>query len=118
MTYVTTPGHFIDNEWKLQERLLLTLAVTGSHTADHVTYLLCECATEWVLQDMEPIIATDNAWNMTNAAVQLVWDHVVWFAHKLNLSVCHAFKVDIFSRILARVGLPVNRCPNTWEFGP
>ena len=101
-SYITVTCHFIDNEWKLQERLLLTRAVTGSHNADHVADLLRECATEWGLHDKEPIIITDNARNMTNAAVQLGWDHVGCFAHTLNLSVCRAFKVDALSRILAR----------------
>ena len=101
-SHVMVTGHFIDNEWKLQERLLLIRALTGSHTADHVADLLRECTTEWDLHDKELIIVTDNERNMTNAAVQLSWDHVGCFAHIRWTYLCRAFKVDAFSRILAR----------------
>ena len=64
--------------------------------------MLTECETEWDLQDKNPIVVTDNARNMVNAANQLDWDHVGCFAHTLNLSVYRAYKVDAMSRILAR----------------
>ena len=101
-SYITITAHFIDNEWELQERLLQTRGVSGSHAADHVADLLMECAVEWDIKEKEPIVVTDNARNMVNAANQLGWGQVGCFAHTLNLSVCRAFKVDALSRILAR----------------
>ena len=101
-SYITITAHFVDENWDLQERLLLTRAVQGSHNADHVADMLTECEAEWDLQDKNPTVVTDNARNMVNAANQLDWDHVGCFAHTLNLSVCRAYKVDAMSRILAR----------------
>ena len=60
-------GHFIDDNFNLNNIVLECIKFEGSHTADVIAKKLNEVFSSWVISNKVLIIITDNAPNIAKA---------------------------------------------------
>jgi len=63
--------HFIDSQFVMHHRNLVTRNFPGRHTAINIAEILKGCATEWNINIDREVVAvtTDNAQNVRNAII-------------------------------------------------
>ena len=104
-SYVTTTGHFIDDNWIIQNYVLETVLVPGSHTGLHLSEVLKSAAEKWgILKTVNPVV-TDNAANILSAVREFpdLNPHITCFAHTLNLATQRGLGVKQLDKLLTRV---------------
>nr|CAH7748444.1 unnamed protein product [Callosobruchus chinensis] len=79
--------HFIDDNCKLQSRLLSSFKFSGQHTSENITQQIQSILSQWEIQNKIVACITDNAANMVKAVRLANWWHIPCFAHSLNLIV-------------------------------
>ena len=105
INYMCVTGHFIDNEWKLQKRILNFVPVS-SHRGEYIASALENCLLDWGLKSIFSI-TVDNAssndtaincfkkklmsWG-TTSVIRLKFLHMRCIAHILNLIVTDGMK--------------------------
>ncbi|KAH9673095.1 BED-type domain-containing protein [Citrus sinensis] len=58
--YMAVTGHFIDNSWHLQSRILRFIYVQAPHTADCISQILVKCLMDWNLDRKLSTVTLDN----------------------------------------------------------
>ncbi|KAH9801067.1 BED-type domain-containing protein [Citrus sinensis] len=58
--YMVVTGHFIDNSWHLQSRILRFIYVQAPHTADCISQILVKCLMDWNLDRKLSTVTLDN----------------------------------------------------------
>lgn len=87
--YMTVTAHFITNKIKMVSRVLCTLAVDVSHTAENLASHLKTVAADWKIPHEKICgVVSDNAANIKKAIITICkWKHIQCFAHTLSLAV-------------------------------
>ena len=98
-SFMTVTVHFITGDWQLQSRVLTTMALRGSHTAEKLSSSLRDVFAAWGILEKVTTCVTDNAANIVSAVGMLKLRHQPCFAHTLNLAVKDSIKKtdDIFT---------------------
>ena len=87
-SYITITAHFLDEQWNLQNKVLLTPEMPERHTAKHIAERLQESVKDWNIDERNiSAIVRDNGRNMQLAVQELGWQDVPCFAHTLQLAV-------------------------------
>lgn len=99
--YMVITGHWIDDEWKLNSRILNFCNVPPPHSGDVISEAIFKCLVEWGIEDKIGTITVDNA-KANDVAIRNLRDsfsirrplplggklfHVRCCAHILNLCV-------------------------------
>ena len=100
--YVTTTVHYADPTNELQSRLLGTIRLDTSHTAENFTHAMQETLLKCKLKDTG--IVTDNARNIVNAWLLTACPHIGCLAHSVNLLVYLFLKLSEVSLIVGKMG--------------
>ena len=88
--YISMTVHFIDNQFVIHHRNLVTRNFPGRHTAINIADILKECTKEWNIGIEKEVVAvtTDNAQNVRNAVIDcLLLLAIPCAGHSLNLAV-------------------------------
>ena len=103
-SYVTITAHYINTDWVLCNNVLQTRVLGDSHTGHNLAEVYNTAIREWNLKrnDMNPVITTDNASNVINAAKEADMLHVTCFAHTINLAAQKGMQVGQMERLLGR----------------
>ncbi|XP_065096779.1 E3 SUMO-protein ligase ZBED1-like [Paramisgurnus dabryanus] len=102
--YVTITAHFISDTWELENFVLCTKKLRGSHTAAHVAESISNTLEEWnISREAVIAVATDNAQNYVKAIRDLSLLHVPCLAHTLNLAVRKGLEVRAIETALSRL---------------
>ena len=93
-SYMTVTVHLVTKDWKLHSRILSTMLLEGSHTADKLSSALREVFASWGITGSQKVThcVTDNVANVKAAIEQLRLRHQPCFAHTLNLVVKECIK--------------------------
>jgi hypothetical protein len=97
--YDTVTASFIDDNWQLQCKVLETLKVSGSHTAENIQETLMTVKNQWEIAKC--VGTTDNASNEVKAFKLLKWTRISCMGHNINLVVNAGLKE--VSRVTAKV---------------
>jgi len=85
---VTVIAHYIDEQWKLESKVLLTRELKERHTGENITEALCAVINEWKIdENCINAIVHDNASNMNVTIEKLGWCDVHCFAHTLQFAI-------------------------------
>ncbi|XP_037629812.1 E3 SUMO-protein ligase ZBED1-like [Sebastes umbrosus] len=102
--YVTVTAHCISDSWELDNYVLCTKELRGSHTAVHVAESISSTLEEFdISREAVVAVATDNALNYVNAIRNLGLINVPCFAHMLNLAVRKGLEVKAVDSALSRL---------------
>ena len=103
--YISLTTHFINDEFLMCHRNLVTRNFPGRHTAVNIAEILKECTEEWKIDIRKKVAAvtTDNAQNVRNAVIEcLLLPAIPCAGHSLNLAVQDGLGVQEVQRALAR----------------
>ena len=92
MGYLTVTCHFISQDWMFESAVLDTVHVPESHTIVNLAAELKSITEKWKITKKVHCGITDGASNITGAVKGNYWNHIVCFAHKLNLIVTCAIE--------------------------
>ncbi len=96
--YETVTGSYINDKWKLNCKVLDTVKVEGSHSAENIAAALTRAKQRWLFGNT--VATTDNASNEVKAFKLLGWHHFSCLGHNLNLVVNAG--LTVVSRIIAK----------------
>ncbi|KAH9659476.1 BED-type domain-containing protein [Citrus sinensis] len=88
--YMVVTGHFIDNSWHLQNRILRFIYVQAPHTADCISQILVKCLMDWNLDRKLSTVTLDNC--STNDAMVarlkglLSTESMIWSGNFFHMS--------------------------------
>ena len=88
--YISLTTHFIDDEFIMRHRNLVTCNFPGRHPAINIADILKECTEEWKIDIQKKVAAvtTDNAQNVHNAVIErLLLPAIPCAGLSLNLAV-------------------------------
>ena len=97
--YLSVTGHYIDNDWVLQNKNLSTKPMNERHSGVNIAAAIKSVATEFGI-DSIPCLVTDNASNMSVASREAGVPHSGCFAHTLQLCVEDGLKLNPIHRAL------------------
>ena len=101
-SYITLTAHFIDDEWKLNSKVLSTVGMPEQHTGKNIADRLRQLVLQWnIEEDNISAVVHDNARNMDTALYELGWPDVPCFAHTLQLAVSNGLALSDVSRVTA-----------------
>ena len=84
--YITITAHYINDDWKLENKVLMTKGMPERHTGLNIAERVWETTKEWNIPDhLVSAIIHDNTSNMMTAIQDLGWNHLSCFAHTLQL---------------------------------
>ena len=84
--YISFTVHFLDSNWKLQSRCLLTAFMPEDHTADSIVVALTDVLDAWQLNSSRLVaITTDSGSNIVSACKKLDWVHLSCLGHNLHV---------------------------------
>ena len=89
-SYDTVTCSYIDKDWNMQCKVLDTLKVCGSHTAENIANCLTQVKTNWGF--LSQTLVTDNAANEVKAASLINWPRLSCMGHNINLIVTAGLK--------------------------
>ena len=102
--YVTVTALCISDSWELDNYVLCTNELRGSHSAVHVSDSIGSTLDEFdISREAVVAVATDNALNYVNAICKLGLIHVPCLAHMLNLAVRKGPEVKATDTTLSRL---------------
>ena len=84
---MTLTCHFITKDWEMESAVLETWNVPESHTICNLATELKTVAEKWAIVNKIHCTITEAASNIKGAVNSNRWNHMVCFAHKLNLVV-------------------------------
>ena len=100
--YLTITAHFINSEWRLENKVLLTQEMAERHTGEHIVERLQDAMKEYKVDEQNIVaVVRDNARNMQVAVDKLGWEDVPCFAHTLQLAVTTGLDLSQVSRLTA-----------------
>ena len=87
--------HFVDTEWKLQNRCLETQFLPQDHTGENLAESIKAALESWDLDILNQVcLTTDNGSNIISAVRQLGILRLSCFGHNLHLAITKALKDD------------------------
>lgn len=90
-SYISMTCHYMTNNFILEKHTLATSYFPGSHTGEAIYHKLSDIMDKWNIQHGEqtvPVyVVSDNARNLSAAIALSPWNHVLCFAHSLQLAV-------------------------------
>ena len=93
--YMSFTIHYIDDQWKLQNRCLQTMYVPEDHTTVNLADALKGTLEAWDLDEQKlTCVTTDSGANIVSAANKLNWTRLSCFSHNLHLAVTNSIKDD------------------------
>ena len=93
--YMSYTIHYIDSNWKLQNKCLQTQFLPEDHTGVHLGEALKAALSLWELDSTNQVcLTTDNGSNIVSAAGIVDWPRLSCFGHNLHLSITKAIKDD------------------------
>ena len=93
--YMSYTIHYIDSDWKLQNKCLQTQFLPEDHTGINLAEAMEAALSLWDLDVANQIcLTTDNGSNIVSAAGILDWSRLSCFGHNLHLSVTKAIQDD------------------------
>ena len=101
-SYITLTCHFIDNKWDMNSFCLETRHHPESHTAENLKCLLDDAFSEWKLNEKCITGFVDNARNIINAWQLMDKQHILCFAHTMNLAVKKGLEEDSIGGVLGK----------------
>ena len=103
--YIAVTIHFINQNFEMENFLLDTREMLGSHTAENLAEeLQAAVLNEWGLSSTNlAAVVTDNASNILCALSNLEWSNFGYFSHTLQLAVVEATSIPELSRALGRL---------------
>jgi hypothetical protein len=102
--YMAVTGHFFDtSSLQFESVLIQCSAFEGSHTGSRIADELRIISEEWGITNKVNLLVSDNASNMLAAASKLGWNHFGCYAHKLNLIVQDALKIQTVCQTINKV---------------
>ena len=114
--YLSFPVHFVDCDWKLHSRCLLTAFMPEDHTADNLSAALSDVLDAWQLSSAKQVaITTDNGSNIVLACSNLDWLRLSCFGHNLNLAVRKSVSDSRCVRALAVCKKIVSAFSMSWK---
>ena len=100
--YLTITAHFINSEWRLENKVLLTQEMAERHTGEHIAERLQDAMKEYKVDEQNIVaVVRDNARNMQVAVDKLGWEDVPCFTHTLQLAVTTGLDLSQVSRLTA-----------------
>ena len=99
-SYFTTTIHFISDTWMLNNAVLGTIQLKGSHTSENIAAELKATQTKWNFPT--PIATTDNAANERKAYEINKWERFGCLGHKINLVVKNSLGVSELGKLLGK----------------
>lgn len=104
MGYITVTCHFIDDNWEMRSYVLETSHMDDSHTIVNLASTLKVITDKWNITNKIHCAVTDAASNITGAIRSNRWNHLVCFAHRLNLVVsCAVDNVEELKAIVTGI---------------
>ncbi len=97
--YITVTGHYIDQSWKMQCKVLATRPLDDRHTGVNIAKSLDTIKAEFLIKDFVAV-TTDNAANMQVAAREAGIQRIPCFSHTLQLAICDSLKKEQISKAL------------------
>ncbi|RXM97388.1 Zinc finger BED domain-containing protein 1 [Acipenser ruthenus] len=102
--YVTVTAHCITDSWELQDFVLQTKELRGSHTAENVAECISEILDDFNIRESVIAVTTDNALNYVNAVERyLNLINIPCVAHTINLAVRKGLNTGPIERTLTRL---------------
>ncbi|XP_074532118.1 uncharacterized protein LOC141795209 [Halichoeres trimaculatus] len=102
--YATVTAHFISDTWVLENYVLCTKELRGSHTAAHVAASIRSTLEDFgIPREAVVSVTTDNALNYVNAVHNLGLFDVPCLAHTLNLAVRKGLEAKGVETALSRL---------------
>ena len=87
-SYITVTAHFINSEWKLENKVLQTKEMPERHTGENIAETLRSAIKEWKIDERRiSAVVHDNASNMNLAIEKVGCGDVPCFTHTLQLAV-------------------------------
>ena len=91
--YMSYTIHYIDSNWKLQNKCLQTQFLPEDHTGVHLSEAMEAALSLWELDSANQVcLTTDNGSNIVSAGRILDWPRLSCFCHNLHLSITKAIK--------------------------
>ncbi|XP_069800972.1 E3 SUMO-protein ligase ZBED1-like [Dendropsophus ebraccatus] len=91
--YLSFTVHYIDDEWKLQNRCLETAYFPVDHTSEMIAQGIRNMISAWnFTEDNLVAITTDNGANIVKAVELNGWTRQQCFGHRLHLAIENALK--------------------------
>ena len=93
--YMSYTIHYIDSDWKLQNKCLQTQFLPEDHTGIHLAEAMEAALGLWELDSANQVcLTTDNGSNIISATGILEWPRLSCFGHNLHLSITKAIQDD------------------------
>ena len=99
-SYFTTTIHFISDTWMLNNAVLGTIQLKGSHTSENIAAEPRATQPKWNFPT--PIATTDNAANERKAYEINKWERFGCLGHKINLVVKNSLGVSELGKLLGK----------------
>ena len=93
-TFISTSGHFIDNEWRIIEVQLQTSYFPESHTGANIKEKIAAALADMCPSASPSMLVCDSASNMVKASEDLDFPRIACFAHQLQLCIKKPLEED------------------------
>ncbi|KAM0861317.1 hypothetical protein ACQ4PT_045962 [Festuca glaucescens] len=78
ISYMCVVGHYIDEEWNMQTRVLAFMELDPPHSGHMIADAIWDCVTEWKIENKVISITLDNASNNDVAVKDLKEKFIFW----------------------------------------
>ncbi|XP_014187161.1 E3 SUMO-protein ligase ZBED1, partial [Haplochromis burtoni] len=110
--YMSLTIHYVDKDWKLQNKCLETCFFPEDHTGENIARVLKEFLSSWNLQEEKQMcVTTDNGANIVKAVALNNWTRLSCFGHCLHIAIERSVKdprieraVGVGKKIVAAFG--------------
>ncbi|XP_019206021.1 zinc finger BED domain-containing protein 1-like [Oreochromis niloticus] len=110
--YMSLTIHYVDKDWKLQNKCLETSFFPEDHTGENIARVLKEFVSSWNLQEEKQVcVTTDNGANIVKAVALNNWTRLSCFGHRLHIAIERSVKdprieraVGVGKKIVAAFG--------------
>ncbi|CAL9689321.1 unnamed protein product [Knipowitschia caucasica] len=110
--YLSLTIHYVDKDWKLQNKCLETSFFPDDHTGENIAKGLKEFLNSWKLgEEKQVCVTTDNGANVVKATALNNWTRLSCFGHRLHIAIERSMKdprieraVGVGKKIVAAFG--------------